>query len=300
MNNTVAIFVNPNSASKKSKTKKLEEIKDFLLEHNVPHIIFYTTSLFEFEMKLTEIVNNDCKKILIFGGDGSIHWLVNYMASLNINQSDYSIGLLSDGTGNDWLKTYTSGDQIEYVLNLVLENKTKKQDLGIIKNEKMSPRLFVNIAGVGFNGEVIQNVDRWLIFKSFSYYVALVDTFFGYKYKNSTLFLKESNFKKTLFIATVGICQYAGGNMKLCPDADPHDGLFDINIIPKMKFFEFVKALLSLKSGSYVENPKIHTLLSTYIKVESKNTIHCEADGEYLGTGVFEFENYKNDFNFYI
>jgi len=300
MNQAVAIFVSSNTTSKKRKTKSLKKISDFFIENDIPHEFFYTSSLFEFEMKLSEIIKKEFKKILVFGGDVSMHWLVNYMVSMNVNQAEYSLGLLSDGVVKDWLKTYTYEDQIKHVLNLVLNNTTNKQDLGIIRNEKMSPRLFLNIAGVGFNGEVIQNADRWHFLKSFSYFAALVDTFFGYKYKSCDIHFNENGFKKTLFIATVGICKYAGGSMKLCPEATPKDGLFDINIIPKMTFFEFVRAFLNLKNGRYLQNPKIQTFLSSYLKVNSSNTIHCEADGEYIGTGVFEFEIYKNDFNFYV
>jgi diacylglycerol kinase (ATP) len=102
-----------------------------------------------------------------------------------------------------------------------------------------------------------------------------------------------------VFLLTVGIGQYAGGNMKLCPEAVLDDGLFDINIIQKVSKKDLILNLYRLRDGSYLKYIDCLSQKAKKIEIMSSNTLTAEADGEFYGTGIASFEIVERKINVY-
>jgi YegS/Rv2252/BmrU family lipid kinase len=282
------------------KRLALEFATSYLQQNEIASKSILTFDLEELQIKLYEALRQGFKEFLVLGGDGSLHHLVNILMKQELVPFyDISVGILPCGTGNDWLRTYYQKNVTESVLKSVVENKTKKQDIGKIIKNQSEVIYFVNIAGVGFNGFLMQYIDKFKKLGDWAYYVAIFYTFWHFR---AVSLCVENHLKKRCleaFVISIGICKYAGGNMKLCPDAVPNDGLFDINIIEKVSFIDLLKNILFLKDGSYIHRMGIKTERCTILNITSNETMYLEADGEAYGSGNFSFEIISDIINFY-
>lgn len=296
----IALICNVQTGLNSKKRLALDFATSYLKQQEIASHTILTFDLEELRIKLHEALTQGFTEFLVLGGDGSLHHLVNVLMKQElVPLSDISVGILPCGTGNDWLRTYYQKNVTESVLKSVVENKTKKQDIGKIIKNQSEVIYFVNIAGVGFNGFLMQYIDKFKKLGGWAYYVAIFYTFWQYK---AVSLCVENHLKKRCleaFMISIGICKYAGGNMKLCPDAVPNDGLFDINIIEKVSFIDLLKNILFLKDGSYIPRMGIKTERSTTLNITSNETMYLEADGEAYGYGNFSFEIISDSINFF-
>jgi YegS/Rv2252/BmrU family lipid kinase len=296
----IALICNVQTGLNSKKRLALEFATSYLKQNEIASHSIHTFDLEELQIKLYEALRQGFKEFLVLGGDGSLHHLVNILMKQELVPFyDISVGVLPCGTGNDWLRTYYDKNVTESVLKSVVENKTKKQDIGKIIKNQSEIIYFVNIAGVGFNGFLMQYIDKFKKIGDWAYYVAIFYTFWHYKPVNVSI---ENHFKKSSIVAfmiSIGICKYAGGNMKLCPEAISDDGLFEVNVIENVSFWDLIKNILFLKDGSYIQKMNIKTQRCTSIYIHSPEILYLEADGESYGSGIFSFESISDTINFY-
>lgn len=228
------------------------------------------------------------RHIICVGGDGTIHAAVNVvMQQPETIRAEVSLGLISLGTGNDWIKTYRQQDNLEDKINHILEGKTTLQDIGVltIREEKI---YFLNIAGVGFNGFIVPRISPLKKLGAIGYKLGLLYWMFGYKNKKITIRLNNKSFTLRSFMTSIGICKFAGGGMMLCPKADPSDGLFHITVIKDLSVFQIIKYMPLLKTGKFDHLDIVETYTSSSLEIElddANEILECEADGEYCGIG---------------
>lgn len=228
------------------------------------------------------------RHIICAGGDGTIHAAVNILMQQNSEiRAQVSLGLISLGTGNDWIKTYRKQENLQDKINHILEGRTLLQDIGelTISGQKS---YFLNIAGVGFNGFIAPRISPLKKLGAIGYKLGLLYWMFGYKNKKITFKLNNKHFSLRSFMTSIGICQYAGGGMMLCPKANPLDGLFHITVIKDLSIFQIIRYMPLLKTGKFDHLDVVETYTSSSIEInlEEENTmLECEADGEYYGVG---------------
>jgi diacylglycerol kinase family enzyme len=151
-------------------------------------------------------------------------------------------------------------------------------------------RYFINIAGIGFNGAVIKDVNRYKFLGGLSYYIALISCFFKFKPQEVILKLDDVSLQMKTFIASFGIGKYAGNNMKLCPEATLDDGFFDVNIVRPITKLELITNLHKLRSGDYLKSLDCKTIKATKIEIVRNTYLDAEADGELYGREISSIE----------
>ena len=102
------VLFNPLSKSGRNK-KIIDHILDILRNMNEEYDLLSIIDIKNFNNYLDEIPLSD--KILIVGGDGTIHYLVNFLDGKEIKHEIYFYGA---GTGNDFVRNIESKD--EFVL----------------------------------------------------------------------------------------------------------------------------------------------------------------------------------------
>ena len=84
------------------------------------------------------------EKIILLGGDGTIHQLINDLADYDIKQQIY---IKRNGSGNDFLRSLKNNDEKpQYLMQATLDNK--------------SSHYFMNGTGIGIDGLTIDFVDK--------------------------------------------------------------------------------------------------------------------------------------------
>jgi diacylglycerol kinase family enzyme len=84
--------------------------------------------------------------------------------------------------------------------------------------------------------------------------------------------------------------RYFGGGMKICPDAAPDDGAFDVLTIGNLTKRDLLTTLPKTFWGGHLPHPKAELLRGAVATVDSDEALPIELDGEQPGTTPVRFE----------
>ncbi len=287
--------VNPNAGIGRVR-KDWSRISALLEKHGIGFQAVFTKGPLHAIDIVEEHVAQGYRKILAVGGDGTMNEVVNgIFRQQTVPTTDITVGMISVGTGNDWIRTYNIPLDYEDAIRVLKKEKRLVQDAGTVRyynsnREKM--RYFINMAGFGFDGLVAQktNADK-IRGKSnpLLYLKNLITSLFIYKSCGTKLIVDGKEVKDKIFSVGVGIGQYNGGGMRQAPDAKTDDGLFDLTVIKDLTKMSVVANVRRLYNGTIKKHKQVECFLCKNILIESDRPLLLEADGESLGHSPFEF-----------
>jgi diacylglycerol kinase (ATP) len=80
-------------------------------------------------------------------------------------------------------------------------------------------------------------------------------------------------------LAAVGNTRSYGGGMRMCPAADPFDGLLDVSVVEPVSRYELVRVKPRLYSGTHITHPRVRTYRAKRITVAAVGA-EAYVDGE--------------------
>lgn len=266
-----------------SKSKsQVNFIIDYFFKNNI-EVLFYNVSNFENpEFIVSDIESSQIFEIILIGGDGTLHYWINQFLKYSKVFSKLKFGILPLGTGNDWIKTHFGElSKLKNILQCIVYGKYAYQDIGKINlGIHSDPIYFVNVSGIGFNGFVVNNLKYFKFLGSISYLISVVYSFWFYKSNLLKIKSNELLLSENIFIVSIAINQFAGGGMKISPNAISDDGCFDVMIIPKITIKDLFKNIFKLKSGNFINYVNMQHFRTSEISVENTKNLIFEADGE--------------------
>ena len=275
------IITNPKSGVGKSK-KILDSIVIPKLEFNK---INYKCLLTKYQFHATKLVEseqlNDFDLILVLGGDGTMHEVVNGMLNRN-DKINIPIGLLPTGSGNSLLRDRGNTDIIES-LNLILQNNISSIDILKINTPK---QIFysINLMGWGMVNDIniLAEKMRWM--GPIRYNVSSIIEIFRYspRYAEIEIDSKIYNDKYAFIIACNTI--HIGKGMKMAPHARLDDGKMDLIII-KNNFnrIKLLKMFPTLFTGNHINDPLVEYRQAKSLKLTPNTNTILNIDGEMIG-----------------
>ena len=154
MENTEKWFaiVNPVAGSGRGLTD-WPQISKLLRDHHiVPEYAFTERKYHAIELAV-EAVNNGFRKIVVVGGDGTIHEVVNGLFIQKVVPTqDVLLSVIAVGTGNDWIRMFGIPRKYSEAIRAIVEGHSFLQDVGKISYYQSSykqTRYMANVAGVG-------------------------------------------------------------------------------------------------------------------------------------------------------
>jgi YegS/Rv2252/BmrU family lipid kinase len=218
---------------------------------------------------------NNTDVVVAVGGDGT----VNQVAK-GIFGSKTILGLVPAGSGNG-LAHYL-GIPTDIQKSLAVINKMNVKDIDTVN---MNDRLFVSIAGVGFDARVAQKYDRNGSRGFLSYFKIVAREYTNYRPRKYRMVIDgKPVVRQALFVSFANTNQF-GYNTIIAPDAKIDDGLVDVCIVKKVPLAlapQVAGLLLTKKLGSsdFVEIIKAREISLT----RNKNRV-VNIDGEPLKLG---------------
>jgi diacylglycerol kinase family enzyme len=90
---------------------------------------------------------------------------------------------------------------------------------------------------------------------------------------------------------SVIICngQYFGGGMWVGPKAAADDGIFDVVILKDLGKAEFLLNVPRVYKGTHLTHPKVESLRAKEIRVEARQRMFIQAEGELVGEAPASF-----------
>lgn len=289
------VVVNPNAGIGKVH-RDWGKISGLLDAHGFDYHTVFTTSPNHATQLVIENVGLGYRKIIAVGGDGTMNEVVNgIFGQKQVPTTELTVGMISVGTGNDWVRTYGIPMDYEKAIQVLLAEKTLLQDAGTVSfynSDTIKTRYFINMAGLGFDGLVAQKTNADKVRgkgNPFLYLKHLLGSLFTYKSCQTSIIVDGRTIQKKVFSIGIGIGQYNGGGMRQAPDALTDDGLFDLTIIKELTKWSVIANVRRLYDGTIKKYKRVETLVGKSIRIESACPVLLEADGESLGHSPFEF-----------
>jgi YegS/Rv2252/BmrU family lipid kinase len=291
------LIVNPASAN--GSTERLWERLEQVIRNEVGEFEASFTVASNHATALTrEALADGFEMIVAVGGDGTVNEVVNgFFDSGSLINSDAVLGVISRGTGSDFIKTMNIPKEIEAAARVLRGRSVRKCDVGRFvstdHNGSEIERYFINIADFGIGGEAVERVNNTT--KAFGGFVSFLygtlKTLLAYRGKTVRVTIDDSyEVEKPINCVVVANGQYFGGGMRIAPQAEVDDGLFDVLIIDDMSLPESLANISRLYKGSHIGHPKVECLRGKTVVADSPEVVLIDVEGEYGGILPAKFD----------
>lgn len=239
---------------------------------------------------------HDGRSVIIAGGDGSVHEVVN---GILCSGRRVPLGIVGAGSGNDfaWNSLKLPQDPAAAV-ERAFNGQLIEVDAGIVNG-----RYFANSFSVGLDADIAVAADHMKNFPLMSglrlYYTTTVkQLLFGYHRCPWLSFKLDSGDEQTnamqakrfVAIAVTNGPSYGAG-FRINPNADHADGLFDICTIDYMPLLRALRLLPIVKKGEHAGQPEITFYRAKSVSIESQEPVNVQMDGETSHSKSYQAEN---------
>ena len=283
------IIFNPTAGAGRS-VKVLKDVVRHFEKKKQPYFIKQTEYKNHAVLLASEAIGQGYKGIVSIGGDGTLQEVAQALSG-----TKEVLGIVPAGTGNDFREAVGVPKDPLAALDVIFAGHHKRVDVGILNGEKC----FLNVAGTGFDVQVIKNTNRVRRFLTggAAYYLGIVLSLFGYK--NITLEITMNNktiIRTVLLIAIANGTCYAGG-LNIAPEFCIQDGLLNIVVINRIKRWRILLELPKLARGELEKIPGLEQFICEKITIDSDKKQTFNLDGETYGETPTTFSVHKNALN---
>ena len=289
-------IVNPVAGSDRG-LKDWPIISKLLRDTNIAFDAVFTEKKYHATELAVEAVNKDYRKIIVVGGDGTLHEVVNGLfIQKKCSTTDVILSVIAVGTGNDWIRMFGIPRKYTEAIKAIADEKTFLQDVGRISYYESfvhQVRYMANVAGVGFDAVVNRRYNRLKergVYNKLLYVFSMGLSVFSYRSRYFRMWVDGKEvISEKVFTGAIGIGKYNGGGMQQIPHAVADDGLLDITMIKKMNNFNVFLHIKSLYNGNIYNVPRSMFARGETVRIECEPESPIEIDGEAVGYSPFEF-----------
>jgi diacylglycerol kinase (ATP) len=210
---------------------------------------------------------------------------------------DVDLATIPLGTGMDFGRTYGIPTKFDDAVRLALGGRPRTIDAGRVRYRTWggddAERWFVNVGSVGMSGAVAQRANGMskALGGKATFFYALTRVFFEWENTEVTVQLDGVGERRgRMHDVVVANGVWHGGGMKLAPDAQPDDGLFDVVLIGDVGKVDFLTTAPKIYKGKHVSHPKVEVVRSARVAVDAAEHLPIEVEGEQVGTTPAVFE----------
>jgi len=226
------------------------------------------------------------------GGDGSIHYLVNFLLKAEMVQHEnIVVGAVGLGSSNDFLKPFCRMIR-DIPVRINLGGAIKSCDVGEVtyqdKRGESQSKFFVANASFGVTASAnwkFNHPGRLLRFlKGTSTAGAIaytaIETIF--QHKNITCSIGYDDMRMSAAISNINILKnpYVSGSFYYRQDITADDGRLGMHICKEMNKIELLKVLFHLSKGEFTEGKKKMSRTIRSFRLSATEPLIFECDGE--------------------
>jgi YegS/Rv2252/BmrU family lipid kinase len=239
----------------------------------------------------TEAAGGGASLVVAVGGDGTVNEVAQGVVG-----SDVELAVIPRGTGLDFIRTFGIPRKLEDAVEVALHGSVRTIDAGRTRyrawSGEQAEAWFFNVAGVGMSGAVAKraNESSKAVGGKVSYLWSTLAVFSRWQNAELTVSVDDEQRRDRMLEVVVANGRYLAGGMKMCPEASPDDGLFDVLLIGDVTKRDLVQTLPKIYRGTHLPHPKAELLRGTTVTVDSAEPMPVQLDGEQPGTTPVRFE----------
>jgi diacylglycerol kinase (ATP) len=245
---------------------------------------------------LTELaraaVDDGAELLVVVGGDGSVNEVVNGIAQ----REGVEVAVIPRGTGWDFARSLGLPRNTDRAIEVARSGHARTIDLGHATYRTWAGgegrTWFANVGSAGMSGAIAQraNDTSKALGGKVSYLWATLAVFARWQNSEVEVNIGGETRRGRMHDVIVANGPFIGGGMKICPDADPADGTFDVLLIGDITKRDLLLTMPKIFRGTHLPHPRAELLRGSEVRVDSEQPLPIELDGEQPGTTPAHFE----------
>jgi YegS/Rv2252/BmrU family lipid kinase len=225
-----------------------------------------------------ELVRNEATRLIVAGGDGSVHEAVNGIMAAG---GGSALGVIPTGTGNDFAKAAQVPLDWDAATRLLARRITDDAPPRSIDVGRMNHRYFANGAGIGLDAKTrIARSYRWPI-GDLVYLVAIFRAMIdGIATPEITIQSDALQWQGPLTLASVSNGPWIGGMFYIAPMASNDDSMLELLIAGPVSRVRILQLLPKLMRGQHTDEPEISHASVQHISIKASEPVPSHLDGE--------------------
>jgi diacylglycerol kinase (ATP) len=246
--------------------------------------------------QLTELARDavaaGARLLVVVGGDGTVHEVANGVGG----SGGVELAVIPRGTGWDFARTFGIPRKLEEAVEVALSGRSRTIDLGRATYRSWAgaeqSSHFANIASAGMSGAVAKRANETTkaLGGKISYAWATLAVFARWEPDEMKVAVDGAERTGRMHDVIVANGRFLAGGMKICPEAEPDDGLFDVLVIGDVTKRDLVVTLPKIYRGTHLPHPKAELLRGRTVTIDAERPVPLELDGEQPGTTPVRFE----------
>lgn len=273
----VGILVSPTAGRGRARVLTDRVLGAFREAGLAPRLLTAATSR-DAETQAADAVAAGAAAIVAVGGDGTVHAALQAVAG-----TATPLAVVPAGTGNDFVRALNiptepvaaaraaAGDLVTGTVTTIDAGRT-------------GDRWWATVLCCGFDSAVSDRANRlrWPRGRR-RYDVAVLAALARLRPVELTMVLDGEAQTLAVTMVAVGNTPWYGGGMKVCPAADPTDGLFDVTVVAAVSRLRLIRTKPGLRDGTHVEHPSVRVYRARRVELSSTG-VTTYADGEPVAT----------------
>ena len=276
-NTSIPVFINP-AAGRGRAGRTIDALRDLLTRQGIEHSIVTSNAPGDLEKRIHAAAGGS-DRLIVAGGDGSIHEAVNGILRSGKNAA---LGVIPIGTGNDFAKACGIPLHWEDAATLLADRIRGNVLPRAIDVGRMNERYFANGAGVGFDAKVtrIARANR-LPIGDLVYLMAIIHAMWdGVITPTMTIHFDGQTRHGPMTLANVSNGAWIGGMFRIAPDARNDDGVLDLIVADPVSRMRILGLLPHLMNGTHIGKTEISHHRIRECVIESGSPVPSHLDGE--------------------
>ena len=275
MPETILLLVNPTAGGGRARSVALtaSRVLDGL---GLAVAVSVTESRGEIERLAREAANREAERVLVCGGDGTVHEGVNGLAG-----SRTALGVLPGGRGNDLAATLHVPLDPATAARYLVESPTRRIDLGVVNG-----RRFATTVGIGFDADVATRTNRgaWRRLGRFAYAGGIFASLVAFRAPRLQVTAGAERRDGRYMLCAVSNTGSYGGGIRIAPSASAEDGLLDVCLVAHASRLRLLRILPAAYKGEHIRASEVEMLRAESVEVVADRELPIIADGEAAGT----------------
>lgn len=272
------LFVNP-TAGRGRAGKRLPRIVELLRSAGIEPRVVESAGVGDLEQQVRRAVDGGETRLIVGGGDGSIHEAVNGLLPAGTGAA---LGVIPSGTGNDFAKAADLPLDWETATRLLADRIVnnavpRKMDAG-----RMNDRYFANGAGIGFDAKVtrIARMYRWPIGDLVYLFAIFRAMRGGIATPALSVQADAFEFNGPVTLASISNGPWIGGMFHIAPMARNDDGTLELLIVDPVSRLRITSLLPKLMQGKHMAEPELRHATVRRVSIHCDEELPSHLDGE--------------------
>jgi YegS/Rv2252/BmrU family lipid kinase len=274
----IPLFVNP-AAGRGRARQRAKSIRRLLAESGVEFEEIQSSAVGDLEYKVFAAASAGADRIIVAGGDGSVHEAVNGILR---SASKTALGVIPVGTGNDFAKACSIPLHWEDATRLLADRIGSDMPLRYIDTGRMNDRYFANGVGIGFDAKINQIArSNRLPIGDLVYLIAVFQGVWdGVITPNIRMRFDDNDYEGSVTLVEVCNGHFVGGMFQIAPMAKNDDGFLDLVFVKPVGRLRIFALLPRLIKGSHITAPEVNCVPVNSISLVADEPVPSHLDGE--------------------